>query len=169
MIMPAIVLVVSGGLFFFYLQAFCEKILQRGFTKEYFQSIVNANYLEFPSVRRAVEDFGEPIEYSRLKVTLNRDFLILTYLLKNAVNINQRCTAEERLFMLYFRVLFLSFVAQHWLRWGENLAVLKLTAILEYFANVVGQRVNRVRFGDLTAAEDSNPQRPGWFGTELKS
>ena len=169
MIMPAIVLVVSAGLFFFYLQAFCEKVLQRGFTKEYFQSIVNANRLEFPSVRRAIENFGDPIEYSRLKVTLNRDFLILTYLLKNAVNIHQRCTGEERLLILYFRVLFISFVARHWLRWGENLAVLKLTAILEYFANVVGQRVNRVRFGDLTPTEDSIPLLPGWFGTELKS
>jgi hypothetical protein len=36
---------------------------------------------------------------------------------------------------------------------GEKPAILKLTAILQYFANVVGQRVNSVRFANLTAAD----------------
>jgi len=39
------------------------------------------------------------------------------------------------------------------LRVGEKKAALKLTAVLQYFANVVGQRVNTVRFGNLTAAD----------------
>jgi hypothetical protein len=36
---------------------------------------------------------------------------------------------------------------------GEKPAILKLTTILQYFANVVGQRVNTVRFANLTAAD----------------
>jgi len=39
------------------------------------------------------------------------------------------------------------------LRLGENAAILRLTAVLQYFANVVGQRVNAVKFGNLTAAD----------------
>jgi len=39
------------------------------------------------------------------------------------------------------------------LRVGENKAILKLTSVLQYFANVVGQRVNAVKFGNLTAAD----------------
>jgi hypothetical protein len=35
----------------------------------------------------------------------------------------------------------------------EEPAILKLTAILQYFANVVGQRVNTVRYANLTAAD----------------
>jgi len=76
-----------------------------------------------------------------------------SYLLKNAVNVHQRYSREERLLMFYFRLIFASLIARHWLRVGENPAILKLTTILQYFANVVGQRVNTVRFANLTAAD----------------
>ena len=58
MFMAALILMVSTGLFFFYIQAVCQKILRRQFSQEFFQSIVNANRLEFPSVRKAIEDLG---------------------------------------------------------------------------------------------------------------
>jgi hypothetical protein len=153
MFMAAVVLMLSAGLFCFYLQAACQKILRRQFTQEFFQSIVNANRLEFPSVRKAIEDLGYPMEYPRLTLTLKCDFLALTYLLKNAVNVNQRFSYEERLLILYFRFVFAVLVTCHWLKLRETSAALKLTKILEYFANVVGERVNMVRFGNLTASD----------------
>jgi len=151
--MAALILILSTGLFFFYLQAVCQKILRRQFTQEFFQSIVNANRLEFPSVRKSIEAFDSPMEYPRLSVTLRCDFLALTYLLKNAANVNQRYTYEERLLIVYFKLLFASLVTCHWMRLRETPAILKLTAILEYFANVVGERVNTVRFGNMTASD----------------
>jgi len=84
---------------------------------------------------------------------LKCDFRALTYLLKNAVNVKQRYSGEERLLMFYFRLVFASLITRHWLRVGEKPAILKLTAILQYFANVVGQRVDSVRFANLTAAD----------------
>jgi hypothetical protein len=153
MFMAAMILILSTGLFFFYLQALCQKILRRQFTQAFSQSIVNANRLEFPSVRKAIEDLGSPIEYPRLTLTLKCDFLALTYLLKNAANVNQRYNYEERLLIVYFKVVFASLVARHWLKLREASPALKLTAILEYFANVVGERVNTVRFGNLTASD----------------
>jgi len=151
--LAALILIISTGLFFFYLQAACQKALRRRFAQEFFQPIVNANRLEFPTVRKALEDFGTPVEYPRLTLTLKCDFLALTYLLKNAANVNQRYTYEESLLILYFKLVFASLVARHWLRLRETPAVLKLTSILEYFANVVGERVNAIRFGNLTASE----------------
>jgi len=153
MFMAALVLVLSTALFFFYLQAVCQKILQRRFVENYYQAIVNANSLEFPSIRKALEEFGAPVEYARLMMTLKCDFLALTYLLKNAANANQRYTYEERLLIFYFKWVFASLVTRHWLRLRETPAALKLTTILEYFANVVGERVNTVRFGELTASD----------------
>jgi hypothetical protein len=153
MFMAALILVFSTGLFFFYLQAVCQKILSREFSQQFFQAIVNANRLEFPSIRRAIEDVGSPLEYPRLLLTLKCDFLALTYLLKNAANVNQRYSHEERLLIIYFKVVFAALVVRHWLRLGESSAALKLTVILEYFANVVGERVNTVRFGNLTASD----------------
>ena len=153
MFVPALILIVSTGLLFFYFQVVCQKILRRRFSREYFQAIVNANRLEFPSVRKSIEEFSAPVDYSRLRVTLKCDFLVLTYLLKNAANVYQRFTYEERLLMFYFRVLFVCLVARHWLRWRENSAVIKLTSVLQYFANIVGERVTTVRFGNLTATD----------------
>jgi len=153
MIVAALVLILSTALFFFYFQVTCQKILRRQFDREYFQSIANANRLEFPSLRKSLEEFGTPVDYSRVRMMLKCDFLALTYLLKNAANVNQRYSHEERLLILYFRWQFLSLAVRRLLRAGENKAILTLTSVLQYFANVVGQRVNAVKFGNLTAAD----------------
>jgi hypothetical protein len=151
--MAALILILSVALFFFYLEATCKKILRREFSQEFFQSIVNANRLEFPSVRKAIEDFNSPVEYPRLTVMLKCDFLSLTYLLKNAANVNQRYSKDEFLLICYFRLVFASLRVRHLLKLRETPAALKLASILQYFANVVGERVNTVRFGDLTASD----------------
>jgi hypothetical protein len=153
MIVAVVILILSTALFFFYFQVTCQKILGRQFDREYFQSIANANRLEFPSLRKSLEEFGAPVDYSRLRMMLRCDFLALTYLLKNAANVNQRYTYDERLLIMYFRWQFVSLGLRRLLKLGENAAILRLTAVLQYFANVVGQRVNAVKFGNLTAAD----------------
>jgi hypothetical protein len=153
MILAALILILSTAMFFFYFQVSCQKILRRQFDREYFQSIVNANRLEFPSLRKSLEEFGAPVDYPRLRMMLKCDFLALTYLLKNAANLNQRYSNEERLLILYFRWQFLSLAVRRLLKVGEKKAILRLTSVLQYFANVVGQRVNTVRFGNLTVAD----------------
>jgi len=152
MIIASLILIVSTGLFLFYFQATCQRILRRKFEQEYFQSIVNANRLEFPSVQKALEEFDAPVDYSRYRMTLKCDFLALTYLLKHAANAQQRFTREERLLMIYFRAVYAFMVARHALKLREKSAVMDLTAILQYFANVIGERVNTVRFGNLAAS-----------------
>lgn len=153
MYVAAFILIVSTALFFFYFQVTCQRILRRRFDQEYAPSVVNANRLEFPAVRKAIEVFDAPVDYARVCMTLKCDFLALTYLLKNAANLKQRYTREELMLMVYFRTLLASLAVRHWLRLREHVAVVRLTHVLEYFANVVGQRVNAVRFGNLSASE----------------
>jgi hypothetical protein len=153
MILAVLILIFSTAMFFFYFQVTCQRILRRQFDREYFQSIVNANRLEFPSLRKSLEEFGAPVDYPRLRMMLKCDFLALTYLLKNAANLNQRYSNEERLLILYFRWQFLSLAVRRLLKVGEKKAILRLTSVLQYFANVVGQRVNTLRFGNLTVAD----------------
>jgi hypothetical protein len=153
MFMAALILMVSTGLFFFYLQAACQKILRRQFTQEFFQAISKANRLEFPSVWKGIEDFDSPVEFPRLTLALKCDFLTLTYLLKTTANFNQRYTYEECLLIVYFRLAFASLAICHRVKVRETPVVLKLTAILNYFANVVGERMNTVRSENLTASE----------------
>ncbi len=153
MILAALVLILSTALFFFYFHAACGKILRRRFDQEYFRAIVSANRLEFPAVRKVAEDFDASVDYPRLRMMLKCDFLALSYLLKNAANIHQTYTREEYLLLIYFRLVSLSLGFRHLLRLQEKSALLKLTSILQFFANVVGQRVDTVRFGNLTASD----------------
>ncbi len=153
MIVASLILIVSTALFLFYFQVTCQRIVRRRFERDYFLSIVNANRLEFPAVRKALEDFDAPVDYPRVRMTLKCDYLALSYLLKNAANVDQRYTREERLLMFYFRAVFFFLSLRHALKLGEKSAILNLTAILEYFANVVGKRVNTVRFGNLAASD----------------
>ena len=153
MFVASLILILSTALFFFYFQATCQKILRRQFEAEYFQVIVKANRLEFPSVQKSLDESDAPLDYQRLRTMLECDFLALVYLLKNAANVHQRYSYEEWLLMVYFRVVFFLLTVRHLLKLKEGAAVLRLTAVLQYFANVVGQRVNTVRFGNLTAAD----------------
>jgi hypothetical protein len=153
MYLATFILIVSTALFFFYFQVTCQRILRRRFDQEYAPSVVNANRLEFPAVRKAIEEFDSPVDYARVRMTLRCDFLALTYLLKNAANIRQRYSRDELMLIVYFRTLLASLALRHWLRLRETPAVLRLTQVLEYFANVVGQRVSSVRFGNLSASE----------------
>jgi len=153
MILATLILILSTAIFLFFLQVASQRILRRQFDQEYFQSIANVHRFEFPSLRESLEESGPPGDYSRVRMMLKCDFLALTYLLKNAANVNQRYSHEERLLILYFRWQFLSLAVRHLLRRGENKAILRLTSVLQYFANVVGRRVNAAKFGNLTASD----------------
>jgi hypothetical protein len=153
MFIAALILIISTGMFLFYIHAICQRILRREFDKDYYLAIVNANRLEFPTVRRAVESWEAPVDYAHVHLTLKCDYLALTYLLKNAVNVNRRYTRQEWLLVVYFHAILLLLGLCHKLRLGERSALLNLTAILQYFANVIGQRVSALRFGNLSAAD----------------
>jgi hypothetical protein len=153
MVMALLVLIFSTALFFFYLQVSVQRILGRAFDREYFQAMVTANRLEFPDLRKAFEEANVPVEYPRLRMMIKCDFQALTYLLKNAANVSQHYSREERLLIFYFHLVRGSLIARHWLQLREKPAVLELAAILQYFSNIVGKRVNSVRFGNLSASD----------------
>jgi hypothetical protein len=153
MILAWLILILSVAIFFFCFQVTCQKILRRQFDQEYFRSVANVIRLEFPSLRKSLEEFGTLVDYSRLPGTLKRDFLALTHLLKNVPNANQRYSKEEWLLIVYFCWQFLSLAVRRLLKVGEKRAALRLTSVLQYFANEVGQRANSGRFGNLTSTD----------------
>jgi hypothetical protein len=153
MYLAVAIFIVSAASLLFYLQATCEEILRRRSHEEFYHSIVNANRLEFPFVRAAVEEYDAPVDYGRFRMQLKCDFLALTYLLRNAVNSSQRLSSEEKRLVLYFRGLFLLLAFGHVAGVGERLLILKLTSVLQFFSNVLGERVSKMRFGDISASE----------------
>jgi hypothetical protein len=151
--MAVVILIISAALFVFYVQATCQRILRREFDREFFLPVVNANRLEFPFVRKALEVFDAPVDYGRFGMQVCCDFFALTYLLRNVCNARRRLSNDERLLWIYFHALFVVLIIAHALRFNKRRVVLRLTAILEYFANVLGERLNTIRFGNMTASD----------------
>ncbi|MDE3178292.1 MAG: hypothetical protein KGM47_01425 [Acidobacteriota bacterium] len=148
-----LILIVSTALLLFYLQATCQKILRRRAHEEYYHSIVNANRLEFPYVRSAIVDYDAPLDYRRFRMQLKCDYLALAYLMRNALNAKQQLSRDERILVLYTHALFSLLSVFHVVGIGEKAVMLRLTAILQYFSNVLGERVSKIRFGNMTASE----------------
>lgn len=140
MFLAALILMISSGLALFYVHHACEQILRREFARPYFQAIVNANSLEFANLRKALSEPNTSVDYPQLLLSLKCDFLTLSRLLKMSPRVGARYSREDRLLVFYSRVAFLSLSIRHMLRLAEKPAILKLTSILQYLANVAGQR-----------------------------
>jgi hypothetical protein len=151
MVMAVLVLVISAGLFPFYLQATCEKILRQKFAHSYFESVVGATRLEFLCVRKRVEAEGIQ-NYAGLRLALKCDFLALKYLLKQSQDANLRPARQDQMLMTYFQVILLFLGLAHAFKLGEKAALLKLTAILQYFSNVIGERMDGNRLASVNAS-----------------
>jgi hypothetical protein len=151
MILSVLVLVTSLALCLFYLQGTCRTILNREFQRDFFRSVVNASRLEFLTVRDCIDRSQGQLDYSEVRTALTCDYLALTYLLKNAVSVAGTYSRQERLLMLYFRGLLMALSVSHILKLNEKRAILKLTAILQYFANTLGERVMQTATVTFTA------------------
>jgi len=101
-----------------------------------------ANRLHFIDVR---EKLHAPMDVGSLRglsKALQHDYRVLTYLVGHAANLQAgHYTAEQRLLMLNFRLMTIWFAATAPIRpTSAKLALLEMCSVLEYFANVMGER-----------------------------
>jgi hypothetical protein len=154
MVMSFLILVFSAALFFFYAQAICERALQHEFSQPYFQKVIQAIQLEFPSLRDASAS-NSSLDHEHTRLALECDFLTLSYLLKNGDRTRHRLSRAEKALFLYFRFLMFSLPIRHALNLRESKSVLKLATILQYFANVVGENLSVTSFSHAVSGVES--------------
>lgn len=140
MLISILILVVSAALFFFYIQTFCERVIRREFSRAYCQDVIKAIQLEYPRLQDAALSRA-PLAHSETLHALQSDFMTLEYLLKNNVRTKWHLLPRERILFLYFRILHFFLPVHHALKHGENEAVLKMVTILQFLANLVGERL----------------------------
>lgn len=140
MTMSLLVLVFSVTLFLFYLQALCERVLRREFSQPYYEDVIRAIQLEYPGLMEGAGP-ASAMEYPNARLALACDFATLEFLLKKADRSGRPLSGRERLLFLYFRFLLFCLPFRHALRLGERKAVWKLAAILQFFTNLVGERM----------------------------
>ena len=138
------ILIISALMLVFWLRSASRSILQERFEQNYSAEVAEANQLEYLTVRKAVSDGPEDsVDYANSLGALERDFEALTYLLRNAATVNVgRYTNRERLLVLDFQLL------RVWVRFKRTVGLsswqsglVEMATILEYFGNVVGQRL----------------------------
>lgn len=134
------ILILSTALFIFYIQTLCERILNREFSRTYFQDVLNALDLEFPRLRKAIQDNAD-VGCPQVHLALRSDYFTLTYLMKKGNPEQGNFSWHEKLLLTYFRVLLTILPIRYAFHFRERQAVMKLTAILYHFANVVGERL----------------------------
>src|ERR1700730_7539604 len=154
MIVSTMILISSLAMFLLYLQAACESILRREFDPV-LRLTVNACRLEFQFVQKEMENTERQSDYGWVRMALKCDYKALAYLLKNAGIANY--SRQERILMpylmLYFRALSLMVSVQHSLKLNEKRTILKLTDILHYFANLLGEQAGQVQFAPVIAGD----------------
>ncbi len=138
------ILLSSLAFLFSWLRAVSRAALRQTFERDYSADVAEASQLEFLAIRRALLEYPEEIaDYSGVLTTLERDYEALTYLLRNAGTVHVgKYSRAERLLMLDFQLL------RFWVRVQRLLglqswhsALLEMTSILQYFGNVMGQRL----------------------------
>lgn len=139
MITSVAILVFSTALFTFYIQTLCEQVLGREFGRAYFQDVLNALDLEFPRLQQALMA-DAPMSYSQARLALQCDYFTLKYLVRNGSPEHRHFSWHERLLIAYFRLLLLLLPVRYAFHLREKQATVKLTVILRYFANLVGER-----------------------------
>jgi len=143
-LVSVLVLVISAFMLVFWLRSASRSVLRERFEQNYSAEVAEANQLEFLTIRKALSDgAGDGVDYASSLSALERDFEALTYLLRNAATVNVgRYTRRERLLVLDFQLL------RVWVRMKRVLGfsswqagLVEMATILEYFGNVVGQRL----------------------------
>lgn len=116
-------------------------ILRRAGAPSEVERLAEANRLEFPGIRRALE--GSAADYGGLAQALRRDFEALTYLLRYAATVNVgRYSREEHLLVVDFHLMRLFYlIFRPFSPRGARFALLEMTSILEHFAGVMGRRM----------------------------
>ena len=138
------ILLMSGAMLVFWLRSASRSVLRQRFEQDFSSEVAEANQLEFLTIRKALANAPQDIgDHRNVLVALERDYQALSYLLRNAATVHVgRYSRSERLLILDFKLLSL------WVRLSRGLGfqgwrsgLLEMTTILQFFGNVVGQRL----------------------------
>ena len=133
---------VSVVLFLYWFRYTCLLILSAKPARDYSAQVASANELRFLDVRDALASASESCFLGTLQKDLERDYRLLTYLLRHGARfqaLSQRL--EQRMLMLYFQAMKLRCALSRVVPGFDRKKPLEEMAnILGHFANQMGER-----------------------------
>jgi hypothetical protein len=133
---------VSLVLFLYWFRYTCLLILSAKPARDYSAQVASANELRFLEVREALASASESRYIEKLQRDLERDYRLLTYLLRHGARFQAVSQIlEQRMLMLYFNVMKLRCALSRVVPGFERKGALEEMAnILGHFANQMGER-----------------------------
>ncbi len=139
-----LIIIVSAALLVYWFRYTCLLILRMRGGKDYAAGFAAANDLSYNIVRRRAEGETSGRALARLEESLERDYRLLTYLLRATAGAQVAgLTVEQRMLMFDYRVMRLvSLVTRRLWPPKARAAVLEMTDVLRHLANDLGERAS---------------------------
>jgi hypothetical protein len=137
------IIIVSVLLFAYWFRYTCLLILSAQASRNYAPQVASANQLSFLETRTELANEGSATPLESLHRSLDRDYRLLTYLLRHAAtyNVNGQ-SIEERILMLDYRIMSGWFLLTRGLSSAlARKALLEKASIVNHLANAMGERV----------------------------
>ncbi len=139
----ATVIITAGSvlLFGYWFRYTCLLILSAKTTRDYAASVAMANQLSFPAVQAMLRDTNIA-DLDRLKDSLDRDYKVLTYLLKHSANPSKGDDAiEKHMLEIDYRMMRAWYsVSRRFSPAAAMRALDEMSVVVAHFANSMGER-----------------------------
>ena len=140
MISSLLIIGVSLVLFVYWFRYTCLLILSAKTTKDYAGEVAAANQLSFPEVQEQVKDASSD-RLDHLRQSLNRDYAVITYLLRHANEFEAVGTSiEQRMLRVDYHLM------KVWYHLTRRISVERarqaleeMSTVVAYFANSMGE------------------------------
>ena len=137
------VLIVSVLLFAYWFRYTCLLILSTESARDYTRPVADANGLMFLQAREALASQVSATALRELKRNLDRDYQLVTYLLRNAGTEDGQ-DVEHVILRLDYRLMRIWYAASHLLSASAaRKALLEQATVIAHLANAMGERSER--------------------------
>lgn len=141
LIATVIITTSSAALFAYWFRYTCLLILSAKTTRDYAATVAAANELNFLQVQSLLRDRASA-DLDGLKRALDRDYAVLTYLLKNGANVSSSDDAiEKRMLEINYKLMGAWYSTCRKLSPTAALRALdEMSTVVAHFANLMGER-----------------------------
>jgi hypothetical protein len=137
----AIITTSSAALFAYWFRYTCLLILSAKTTRDYAASVAQANQLSFLEVQAMLRDTASA-DLDNMRDALDRDYKVLTYLLKHAADPTLADDAiEKRMLRINYKLMSAWYsAAGHFSPTAARRALDEMSTVVAHFANAMGER-----------------------------
>jgi hypothetical protein len=138
-----VIIVISTALFVYWFRYTCVLILRTRNARDYAQQVAEANHLSFVSTKEQLSQTQDKQEaFDRLHESLDRDYRVVSYLLRHAGTQTGQSIEELMLRLDYHIIRVCYYLARPFSAASARQALIERASIISHLANAMGERVS---------------------------